>query len=221
MVRPSENMAEYYGRRAPEYEQIYYRHNPQRRREVDDEADRLRGLVRGRRVLELACGTGYWTKVMSETAAAIVASDMSAEMIEMARAKEYGCPVEFVQADMYGHDFGTGRFDVVALGFWYSHHPRQSFDRLYEVLERPLMPGGTIWMVDNNPPAEGPSLESVGIDEHGNNYKKRYLDNGQEFTILKNYFERKDLEELLGRRFDVKLLLHNPYYWSAVLERKG
>ena len=216
----SNEMEQYYRERAPEYEQIYYRDNPQRRRELSDEAGRLAELVTGKRVLELACGTGYWTQVMSRTAKSVVASDLFGEMLSEARQKKYGCEVEFRQADMFTADFGQGAFDAVALGFWFSHQPRQEYDRLFDLLERPLADGGVIWMIDNNPPAEGPTLESVRVDEYRNNYKRRFLDDGTEFVILKNYFERAELEGIFGSRFSVKLLLHSPYYWSAVLGKK-
>ena len=55
---------EYYRLRATEYEQIYFREIPERRKEIDNEAERLRALVAGKTVLEMACGTGYWTKVL-------------------------------------------------------------------------------------------------------------------------------------------------------------
>ncbi|MFZ1683717.1 MAG: class I SAM-dependent methyltransferase, partial [Candidatus Zixiibacteriota bacterium] len=95
--------ADYYQKRAAEYEKIYYREVPERRKEIDDEADRLRDLVRGKRVLELACGTGYWTAVMSETASAITAVDLWPEMIAEAKKKRLVCPVEFAASDMFAY----------------------------------------------------------------------------------------------------------------------
>jgi ubiquinone/menaquinone biosynthesis C-methylase UbiE len=213
-----DDIEEYYRARASEYEQIYYRDNPVRRDEIDAEAARLADLVSGRTVLELACGTGYWTRVMSRTARSIVASDIAPETLVEARKKEYGCPVEFVAADMFAHSFGESSFDMVALGFWFSHQPRQEYDRLFQTLLRPLRRDGLIWMIDNNPPAEGMPVESV-LDEHGNNYKKRDLSDGRSFLILKNYFRSDELESILGPRFWVKSLIHNQYYWSVVLAR--
>lgn len=210
-------MEEYYRARAPEYEQIYYRDMPERRQELADEAARLADLVSGRSVLELACGTGYWTQVISRTAASVTASDLSSEMLDEARKKTYRIPVEFVQADMYKQAFPRDEFDIVALGFWFSHQPRQEFDVLFDILTAPLKPGGLIWMIDNNPPAEGPTLETAGQDDFGNNYKRRFLDSGEQYTIMKNYFTRNDLEQILQPRFSIKSLIHNKYYWSVGL----
>ena len=212
---------EYYRARAPEYEQIYYRDNPVRRAELDAEVKRLAELASGKTVLELACGTGYWTRVMSKTAARITASDIASETLVEARKKEYGCEVSFVQADMFAHPFGDASFDIVALGFWFSHQPRQEHDRLFDVLVRPLKKDGLIWMVDNNPPAEGSAQVSCHVDEFGNNYKHRYLSDGRSFVILKNYFSRKELETILVGRFVIRSLVHNEYYWSAVLGLSG
>jgi demethylmenaquinone methyltransferase/2-methoxy-6-polyprenyl-1,4-benzoquinol methylase len=211
------NMEAYYRARAPEYEQIYYRDDAARRSAIDAEANRLTALVAGKDVLELACGTGYWTEVMSRTARSIVASDVSPEMIAQARRKRCQCPVTFVAADMFAADFGARQFALVALGFWYSHQPKQEFEALYRVLDRPLKPAGLIWMIDNNPPAEGPINESVGRDEFGNNFKRRRLDNGGEYVILKNYFSQEDLEELLGRRYRLESLVYGQHYWSVVM----
>jgi len=214
----NDEMEQYYRARAPEYEQIYYRDMPERRRELAEEASRLAELVKGKSVLELACGTGYWTQVMSRTAASINASDLSPEMLDEAGKKAYGIPVDFIQADMNQQVFPEKRFDIVALGFWFSHQPRQEFGRLFDILTAPLKPGGIVWMIDNNPPAEGPTLETAGRDDFGNNYKRRFLDSGEQYTILKNYFSRADLEQILTPRFDIKSLIHNKYYWSVTLE---
>jgi ubiquinone/menaquinone biosynthesis C-methylase UbiE len=216
-----DSFEEYYRARAPEYEQIYYRDNPIRQAELDAEAKRLAALASGKAVLELACGTGYWTRVMSQKAARITASDIAPEALAEARKKEYGCEVAFVQADMFAYSFDEASFDLVALGFWFSHQPRQEYDRLFDVISRPLKKDGLIWMVDNNPPAEGSGEISFRTDEYGNNYKHRYLSNGRSFVILKNYFSRKELETILGNRFKIRLLVYNEYYWSTVLDLLG
>ena len=77
---------------------------------------------------------------MSRTARSIVASDIAAETLIEARKKEYGCPVEFVAADMFADSFGEKEFDLVALGFWFSHQPRQEYERLFRVPAAPCVP---------------------------------------------------------------------------------
>jgi len=77
-------MEEYYRRCAEEYEEIYQRSDPVWRQELNKIADALRQVFKGRRVLEIACGTGYWTQLLSETAQSIVAPDILQEMLEIA-----------------------------------------------------------------------------------------------------------------------------------------
>jgi ubiquinone/menaquinone biosynthesis C-methylase UbiE len=216
-----DSLEEYYRARAPEYEQIYYRDNPVRRAEIDAEAKRLAELVSGKTVLELACGTGYWTRVMAQTSSHITASDIAPEALVEAKKKQFHCDVTFVEADMFAHSFGENAFDLVALGFWFSHHPRQEYDRLFDILTGPLKKNGLIWMIDNNPPAEGSTEMSCHVDEFGNNYKRRYLSDGRPFVILKNYFSHNDLEEIMRCRLTLCSLVYGQYYWSVVLQPQG
>ena len=216
-MTPDPYLQDYYCARAAEYEQIYYRDVPERRREIDEQVLRLRELVNGRRVLDLACGTGYWTRVIAETAKEVLATDMSEEMLKQARGKEYRAPVEFLRADMFEYPFER-TFDCVTVGFWFSHQPRQLYQQFFDVVKRPLLKDGQIWLIDNNPPAEGPKVESVRIDEYGNNYKRRYLDDGTEFTILKNYFGEEELRNIFQEQFKIRELTYGNCYWSAVLE---
>jgi ubiquinone/menaquinone biosynthesis C-methylase UbiE len=212
--------ADYYQKRAAEYEKIYYREVPERRKEIDDEADRLRQLVRGKRVLELACGTGYWTAVMSETASAITAVDLWPEMIAQAKTKRLICPVEFAASDMFAYRAEPKGFDIVAVGFWFSHQPKQEFAAFFDLIKRPLKDGGQIWLIDNNPPAEGTKHEMVRTDEFGNSFKRRYLEDGSQHTILKNYYEESDLSNIFSDYFTQLRLTYKKYYWSVVLAPK-
>ena len=215
-----EQTREYYSRRAAEYEQIYYREMPERRKEIDDEAIFVKNLASGCDVLDLACGTGYWTQIMADTAKSIVALDLSWEMLHQAGKKEYRYVPSFVQADLERLPVAVREFDLVTLGFWFSHQSKQDYEAFFDRIVRPLRPGGRIWLIDNNPPAEGPMVDSAYVDEHGNNYKQRFLDSGDQFVILKNYFERSDLEDVFGGRFGIERLLHNRYYWSILLSLK-
>jgi SAM-dependent methyltransferase len=212
---PKENMREYYNARAPEYEQIYYREIPARRQEIADEVTRLEKLAAERDVIDLACGTGYWTEVLARRAKSVLAVDAAPEMIAQAKTKKYVAPVELIVSDM----FTAGEeqaYDLVSSGFWFSHQPRQDWQKFFDLLKRLIRPNGLIWVIDNNPPAEGSKQESLGNDEHGNNYKRRRLDDGTEYTILKNYFSEAEIRDIFSAQFKLEELKYGEYYWSVV-----
>jgi hypothetical protein len=120
---------------------------------------------------------------------------------------------------MFGYDFGR-QYDVLVIGFWFSHQPKQEYGHLFDLLRQLISEEGKIWLIDNNPPAEGPTQHSVRKDEHGNNFKKRFLDDGTEFVILKNYFGEDELRQVFSTEFSVESLIYGTYYWSAVLAKK-
>jgi multimeric flavodoxin WrbA/ubiquinone/menaquinone biosynthesis C-methylase UbiE len=212
---------DYYRVRAKEYEQIYYRDNPERRQEIADEVVRLKQLVNGKKVLELACGTGYWTQVMSETAAHITALDIWPEMIDEAQKKTFNGPVKFKVMDMFKGQLPANSFDRVAVGFWFSHQPKQEYEKFFDLISKPLHEDGLIWLIDNNPPAEGgKGHDWISRDEFGNNFKRRHLGNGDSYVILKNYFDEHELRELLEPRFEIMELVYKEYYWSVVMKIK-
>ncbi|HOP07261.1 MAG TPA: class I SAM-dependent methyltransferase [candidate division Zixibacteria bacterium] len=214
---PESNLIKYYCRWAPDYERIYYRDNPERRQEIDDEVVRLKKLAAGKTVLDIPCGTGYWLEFMSQTAHEITAADISAEMLREARLKKAACPVMFVQAGLESIPFEDHSFDLIALGFWLSHQPKQSYEKLFDELNRVLRPGGTIWIIDNNPPAEGNMRRLAGHDAAGNQLIKRKVPDGEEFQIIKNYFSEEDLRRVLEPFYRIERLTHKPYYWSVEL----
>ena len=58
-MRTMDELAAYYAQRAAEYERIYAK--PERQADLAALRARFGKLFKGKRVLELACGTGYWT----------------------------------------------------------------------------------------------------------------------------------------------------------------
>lgn len=178
-------MEDYYRRKAREYEGLYRRRDPGRREELERISRTLRDELRRRKVLEVACGTGYWTKVLSGAAENIVAVDSSVEMLEIARAKTYGCPVHLVLGDAYSlAPLGRG-FDGGMANFWLSHVPRARINAFLKGFHRRLARGSAVFMADNvYDPGLGGQL--VRREDDQNTYRLRVLRNGTSHLVLKN-----------------------------------
>ena len=96
----STELVEYYRRRAGEYEAIYAK--PERQADLAVLRQVVPQRLAGRRILEIACGTGYWTALVAPLALSIVATDMAEEPMAIAKAKSYPPNrVRFVSADAY------------------------------------------------------------------------------------------------------------------------
>lgn len=83
----SENIIKYYRERAKEYEQIYEWRDPNRKKEQDNLVEEVKESLRGKRVLDIGCGSGYWTKIYSEVAEHIVSIDINQSVLETLRVK--------------------------------------------------------------------------------------------------------------------------------------
>ena len=216
-MKNKKTIVDYYRARAPEYEQIYYRDVPKRRQEIADHFEFVEKLATGKTVLDLACGTGYWTQAAAKNAKEVIATDIAPEMIREAKNKKYNRPVRFINCDIYNLPFKRASFDLILIGFWLSHEPKQNYNKFFEIIQWPLKPNGQIWLIDNNPPAEGPKSGYLYTDEFGNNFKSRRLDNGEDFSLLKNYFSENELDAIFSKSFHVNKLAYNIYYWSVLL----
>ncbi|MGQ0528698.1 MAG: methyltransferase domain-containing protein, partial [Panacagrimonas sp.] len=141
-------MLDYYAQRAGEYEQIYGK--PERQADLNVLRSHLIEQVRGQRVLELACGTAYWTEVMSQSAEFVLATDLSPEVLEVAMAKNLPpTTVAFAQADAWNVPRFAGEFSLAFAGFWWSHVPLQSLDGFLGSLRLSLGGGTRAVFIDN------------------------------------------------------------------------
>jgi malonyl-CoA O-methyltransferase len=100
------------------------------------------GDVRGRRVIDLGCGTGRHTAALVEAGAALVAAlDLTPEMIARARVKLAGGPVGWVRHALpHPLPFRDAAFDLAVLGL-VAEHVANLFGAMAEVA-RVLAPGG-------------------------------------------------------------------------------
>ena len=66
-------MVDYYRRRAGEYEAFYAK--PERQADLLLLKKKIAEILKRARVLEIACGTGYWTTVIASAAESVTATD--------------------------------------------------------------------------------------------------------------------------------------------------
>ncbi|WP_423065656.1 class I SAM-dependent methyltransferase [Devosia sp. CN2-171] len=99
----------------------------------------------GRTVLELACGSGRITAPLARSGAEVTGVDISATMLDRARAVLAGSAAELVEADMRELDLGR-RFDtvVVAANSLLHLHTREDFVRAFSAVRRHLASGGRL-----------------------------------------------------------------------------
>jgi demethylmenaquinone methyltransferase/2-methoxy-6-polyprenyl-1,4-benzoquinol methylase len=186
-----DKLAEYYAKRANEYERIYAK--PERQRDLAALKERVRKMLAGRRVLELACGTGYWTEVFAPVAKEVTAIDVNEEVLAIARAKSYPAGrVEFMRGDCYAPPDLGRRHDALFAGFWWSHVPLQSLDGFLATSVAAVAPRALIAFIDNRY-VEGSSSPVDRRDVEGNGYQVRTLDDGSRHEVLKNFPTESEL----------------------------
>ena len=200
---------EYYQRRAAEYDRIYSL--PEWQADLAVLHDLVAEFATGRRVLEAACGTGYWTERLARTAAHVCAVDVNMATLAVARTRTYPpATVTFVQADVYRPLPLATRFDAAFAGLWLSHVDVTRMPAFLDTFHAALTPGSRVMLFDERQ-TDTRAGATARIDEAGNRYEKRKLTNGSRFDILKNWYDRTTLRDLFADRGD--------HFWYRELTR--
>lgn len=101
----------------------------------------------GKDVLEIACGTGQGVGYLASRARSVVAGDVSAQILEIAR-RHYGARGDFRQFDAQQLPFADGSFDAALIfeALYYLPDP----DRFFRECRRVLRPGGVLLIATAN-----------------------------------------------------------------------
>jgi SAM-dependent methyltransferase len=196
----TDEMSQYYAERAAEYDRVYS--HPAWARDLARLGERIGALFPGRRVFEVACGTGYWTQRLAGVAARVHAEDLSAETLALARRRTYApAAVTLAQHDAYVP--GIGGFDGGLAALWLSHVDLARMSEFLTAFHSRLDREAVVLMFDERDTPDRQAAASR-VDASGNRYERRRLAGGREFEIVKNFFDGDGLARRLaahGRDF--------------------
>jgi demethylmenaquinone methyltransferase/2-methoxy-6-polyprenyl-1,4-benzoquinol methylase len=191
-------MLAYYNERAPEYEDAYILGTGTASIPDPDvfvtEAKLLAGIVREfaeGRLIDLACGTGYWLPFYAEHCSHITLFDQSEKMLAECRKKldrlSLGNQSVVLEGDFFDYRFGSTRYDCALVAFFLSHLTESQEPQLFNALRTMLGSSGRFLLLD-----------SAWSDERARFNKKieqqqRHLNDGTSFDIYKRYCDREDV----------------------------
>src|SRR6516164_11052357 len=124
---------------------------------------RLIGDPTGRKVIDIACGEGFYTRMIRQRGAAKVTGvDLSENMIELARASEAQEPlgIDYIVGD--GRGLGVAAdYDLAVAAYFLNHaHDRAELGAMCRGIARCLKPGGRFVTVNCNPACDFPAAPS-------------------------------------------------------------
>lgn len=180
----SADLENYYAARAREYDRIYEK--PERQADLRAIERWLPEVFRDKALLEVACGTGYWSQLLAPVAQSFVGIDASDEVLEIAKSRVTVPHARFLKGDAYRLPRELGPFDAAFAGFWLSHVPKVRLAAFFEGLHRSLAPGAKVVLLDNLY-VQGSSTAISEQDADGNTYQARPLSDGSVHRVLKNF----------------------------------
>lgn len=104
-------------------------------------------IKEGDTVLELGCGTGYFTREMLQTNAKIVAIDISPDLLDVAKSTIQSENISFLEENAYQMTFAENTFDSV-VGSSVLHH--LEIEKAISEIYRVLKPDGIIAFTEPN-----------------------------------------------------------------------
>jgi demethylmenaquinone methyltransferase/2-methoxy-6-polyprenyl-1,4-benzoquinol methylase len=201
----------YYAARAAEYDRVYLK--PERQADLRQIEAWLPGHFAGRRVLEVACGTGHWTQWIAPVAAQVVALDAAPQTLEIARHRMAASPVDFVVGDAYTLPCMGPVFDAAFAGFWWSHVPLARLRGFLRGLHACLAPGARVVFLDNRY-VPGSSTPLSSPDTAGDTWQQRQLEDGSTHRVLKNFPDEASLRAAVQGLATQPQYVAWEHYWA-------
>jgi 2-polyprenyl-3-methyl-5-hydroxy-6-metoxy-1,4-benzoquinol methylase len=216
-----QDQVDYYRARAGEYDEWWFRtgrydrgpeFNAQWQAEVVEVEAALAAWVAARKpasALELACGTGLFTRRLARQVRELTAIDASPEVIAINRGRVGATNVQYLEADLFEWH-PTRTYDAVFFSFWLSHVPDDRFAAFWQNVASALAPGGSAYLIDSAfDPTSTAKDHTLPHKEAG--VVSRKLNDGREYRIVKLFYRPEELAAKLsaiGWRADIRQTEH-------------
>jgi SAM-dependent methyltransferase len=187
-------LTQFYAVNADNYDQVYAQE--ERFDDLDDLQEMVAELFQGHKVLELACGTAYWTDLISEVAESVHATDILPEMIALAETRGLDEDVvSFGVMDAFNLPDGLeGQYTAVfAAGLW-THVKREDQEKYLKTLRAKLGKDVLLVLLDETY-VDGNSMVFARTDLEGNTFQILTADDGQRYESMKNYLTDSTLRK--------------------------
>jgi ubiquinone/menaquinone biosynthesis C-methylase UbiE len=203
--------AEYYAKMAEHYDAVYDKE--ERGDDLDEMCDHVAEALEGHIVLEIACGTGFWTEIAAESALSIVATDINENLLELAKTRGLAeDQVSYRVADAYNLPDDLGEFTAILVGFFWSHVARADQEKLLAHWRARFGKDILVVLVDDTY-AEGSSPTVARTDLEGNTYQIMTAPDGQRYEVPKNYPSDSGLRKKLAGSVREIRIERQEYYW--------
>lgn len=191
-------MNEYYRENVPYHDEcMSYTDNLSMEKLLSPIIEKIEDDIIDKDILEIACGTGNWTQVLSKRARSVMATDINETYLIEAKRKPYQKDnVVFRVADAYTLDDIDRKFNLAFASDFWSHIPKAKIKSFIKTLHSKLLPGSKVIMIDM---LRKPELDKMfsHMDEEGNVIQKRTLPNGKVYQVVKNFPTEKELVDCL------------------------
>lgn len=158
-------------------------------------------------VLELAVGTGIWTKHLVASAERCSVLDSSKEALDMVKSRlsYFRARMDYIHADIFRWT-PQGHYDLVFFGFWMTHVPPYLFEAFWKLLRVLLKPKGRVFFVDSCD--RGAALVYYGNVDQETHIQIREVDAGRSLRVYKVFYEPEQLKSML-----------KDFGWNATITR--
>jgi ubiquinone/menaquinone biosynthesis C-methylase UbiE len=166
-------------------------------------------FVGGKKVLDIACGAGYGSAMISEAAKEVIGVDLDKKSIEQARANYKKANLSFISAPAEKIPFPDQYFDMVVSFETIEHLDN---DRIFlSEIKRVLKKGGEL--IISTPNRKIVSCYLIYHQPFNIYHKREYLKN-EFINLIKDFFS---IKEILGQRFIFSCLTN--YIIRKIIER--